>query len=58
VRRPLRAHPDFYAFWADGDTHQPSESYLYFCDESGEHVSRLPFHMEADFVPPERYGNK
>jgi hypothetical protein len=54
VRRPLNAHPDFYAFWADGDTRQPSESRLYFCDKTGEHVMELPFRMENEFDTPRR----
>jgi len=40
-RRPLNAHPDFAAFWADGDTHRPSESLLYFCDAEGKHCRRI-----------------
>ena len=32
ARQPLHAHDDFYALWADGDAHQPSESSLYFTD--------------------------
>ena len=36
ARRPLNAHPDFYAFWADGDARRPSESTLYFCDKQGK----------------------
>ncbi len=35
VRRPVNAHPDFYAFWADGDPRKPSASRLYFCDVRG-----------------------
>jgi len=41
VRRPVNAHTDFYAFWADGHGRQPSESSLYFCDQSGK-VFKLP----------------
>lgn len=53
VRRPVNAHPDFYAFWADGHGRRPSESRLYFCDKSGEHVWRLPTQMKSDFERPE-----
>ena len=52
VRRPVDAHPAFYAFWADGHARQPSESRLYFCTREGE-VYRLPTHMEGDFAQPE-----
>lgn len=52
-RRPLNAHPDFYAFWADGHGRQPSESRLYFCDQTGAHVRRLPYVMEGDTAKPE-----
>lgn len=41
ARRPLNAHPDFYAFWADGHGRQPSESKIYFCDKDGN-VTTLP----------------
>ena len=58
VRRPLNAHPDFYAFWADGDTRQPSESQFYFCDQSGKHVFRMPVHMDGDWASPEPCTDK
>lgn len=35
VRRPLGAHPDFAAFWADGNAREPSESKLWFCNADG-----------------------
>ena len=54
-RKPDSAHPDFYALWADGHGRQPSESRLYFCDKSGEHVRMLPPVMDEDFARPERY---
>ncbi len=53
VRRPVNAHPDFYAIWADGHARQPSESRLYFTDREGTHVWRLPAHMEGDTAKPE-----
>jgi len=52
VRRPLNAHPDFYAFWADGDCRRPSESHLYFCNKEGDRVMQLPFKMDGDFAAP------
>ncbi|MDP6776084.1 MAG: BNR-4 repeat-containing protein [Candidatus Latescibacteria bacterium] len=54
VRRPYRAHPDFYAFWADGNAREMSESRLYFCDRSGQTVYRLPTEMSDDWAYPER----
>ncbi len=36
VRRPVNAHPEFYALWADGHGRRPSESRLYFATRSGE----------------------
>ena len=41
VRRPVNAHPDFAGIWADGHARRPSDSRIYFCDLSGEHVWRL-----------------
>ena len=54
VRRPVNAHPDFYGFWADGHGRQVSESRLHFCDQSGEHVWRLPVEVQGDAARPER----
>lgn len=54
VRRPVNAHPDFYAFWADGNGRQPSESRLYFTNKSGDHVWRLPEKMNGEFAKPEQ----
>ena len=53
ARRPVNAHPDFYALWADGHGRKPSESRIYFCDKEGERVMRLPVNMEGDFAKPE-----
>ncbi|MEN6533479.1 MAG: BNR-4 repeat-containing protein [Bryobacteraceae bacterium] len=53
ARRPVNAHPDFYALWADGDAKQPSESRLYFTNQKGTHVWRLPVEMTKDFQRPE-----
>ncbi|MBN1804879.1 MAG: BNR-4 repeat-containing protein [Sedimentisphaerales bacterium] len=52
ARRPVDAHPDFYAFWADGHGRMPSQSSLYFCDKKGN-VRILPREMTEDFVEPE-----
>jgi hypothetical protein len=52
VRRPLNAHPGFYAFWADGDAFGESESRLYFANSKGE-VFRLPSVMKAEKERPE-----
>ena len=55
-RRPLNAHPGFYAFWADGHGREQSPSRFYFGTRDGE-VYRLPFEIEDDdakWVEPER----
>ncbi len=54
ARKPVNAHPDFYALWADGDTKGPSVSHLYFTNKSGSAVWRLPAKMTSDFAKPER----
>jgi BNR repeat-containing family member len=53
ARRPVNAHPDFYAIWADGNAREPSESSLYFTNRDGDRVWRLPPKMNSDFVQPE-----
>jgi hypothetical protein len=53
ARRPVNAHPDFYALWADGNPRAPSESALYFTNKAGTHVWRLPQNMTASFEVPE-----
>jgi hypothetical protein len=53
VRRPVDAHPDFYAYWADGDPDKFSPSRLYFCNRAGDRVWRLPYDMSGDFAKPE-----
>ena len=52
-RRPVDAHPGFYALWADGHGRKPSESSLYFTDKEGTHVWRLPRTMSAERQTPE-----
>lgn len=51
ARRPVNVHPDFYAFWADGDARKPSKSRLYFSDIKGN-VYQLPTQLDADFAKP------
>ena len=53
ARRPLNAHPDFYAFWADGNPDKFSPSRLYFCNQSGDKVWRMPYQFDGKFVKPE-----
>ena len=54
-RRPVDAHPDFEALWADGDTRRPSESHLYFTDRDGSNAWRMPetFPDGIDALRPE-----
>jgi hypothetical protein len=53
VRSPVNAHPDFHAYWADGDADKLSESHLYFTNQAGDKVWRLPYTMTEDFAAPE-----
>jgi len=53
ARRPVNAHPDFYAFWADGNPNEFSPSRLYFTSRAGDHVWRLPVTLKEDFARPE-----
>ena len=41
-RTPFDFHPDFTAFWTDGDGREISESHLYFCDDA-LNVHEMPF---------------
>ena len=52
ARRPVHAHPDFYALWADGNAWAPSASSLYFTNREGSGVWRLPERMAEDFESP------
>ncbi len=52
ARRPVNAHPDFFALWADGHGRKPSLSMLYFCDREGN-VRALPREMNSAKVSPE-----
>jgi len=53
LRRPLYAHQDFYALWADGNPLEESESSLYFATRDNK-VFRLPPVMTGDSARPER----
>lgn len=53
ARKPVNAHPDFYAIWADGSAIEPTPSSLYFATKSGD-VYRLPQKMTTDTAKPER----
>ena len=48
VRRPVNAHPEFYAYWSDGNPDRLSESHLYFTNIAGDRVWRLPYNMPGD----------
>ena len=52
VRRPLYAHPDFYAFWADGNADEFSKSFLYFTNIKGDSVWKLPYNMDQNYAKP------
>lgn len=54
ARKPVNAHADFYALWADGDPLKPSISNLYFTNKAGSAVWRLPQRMESEFARPEK----
>ncbi|MBI4893252.1 MAG: BNR-4 repeat-containing protein [Acidobacteria bacterium] len=54
AKKPVNAHPDFYALWADGDTLKPSNSNIYFTNKEGSAVWMLPEKMTADFERPRR----
>lgn len=53
-RRPVNAHPDFYAMWASGHGRKKSESTLYFCNKDGD-VFKLPRAMDGDNANPRRF---
>ena len=53
VRKPVNAHPDFYAVWADGSPLEPTPSSLYFCTKNGD-VYRLPTRMTSETARPEK----
>lgn len=51
ARKPLNAHPDFYAIWADGNPLEPSKSVIYFATKTGE-VYALPERMSGSHARP------
>ncbi len=52
-RRLETPHPEFYAFWADGNPDELSESRLYFCDRDGACVRSFPARMDGKYAEPE-----
>jgi hypothetical protein len=50
------AHPDFYAFWADGHGRKPSLSQLYFSNRDGR-VFLLPREMTTTTTAPQFLGD-
>ncbi|HAA77969.1 TPA: hypothetical protein DCE37_22955 [Candidatus Latescibacteria bacterium] len=52
ARRPVNAHPDFWALWSDGNPDEMSPAHLYFTNRGGDHVWRLPYDMKMDFCEP------
>jgi len=53
ARRPINAHPDFYAFWADGNPDEFSRSRLYFTNKDGDKARVLPYEMTEDTAAPQ-----
>lgn len=51
ARRPVNADPGFYAFWADGNPDEFSDSFLYFTTREGD-VYMLPPEIEGDTGTP------
>jgi len=52
ARKPVNAHPGFYAIWADGNPLEPSDSSFYFTDKGGTRVWRLPFILIEELERP------
>jgi len=52
ARKPVGAHADFYALWADGSPLEPTPSSLYFSTKEGR-VFRLPNVMAGATAKPE-----
>jgi hypothetical protein len=50
ARKPLHAHPDLYAIWADGHALQPSASAIHVSTREGD-VFTLPARMDAPTAP-------
>lgn len=53
VRRPVNAHPGFYAYWADGDPDTLTPSHIYFTNQAGDRVWQLPYDMTEAFAKPQ-----
>lgn len=53
VRRVVDGRPEMVVLWADGHTHDPSESRLYFADQAGN-VFRLPLDLDEQAGIPEQ----
>ena len=52
VRKPMNPDKEFYALWADGNASEFSRSCLYFINESGTKVWKLPYEMKRNFQKP------
>ena len=52
ARRPRDAHPNFYAYWADGNADALSESHLWFTNQAGDKLWHLPYDITGDFAAP------
>jgi len=52
ARRPVNAHPGFYAYWADGAADKLSESRLWFTNKAGDKLWQPPYDMDVDFAKP------
>jgi hypothetical protein len=57
ARRPVNAHKDFYAFWADGHADCLSRSTFYFSTKRGT-VFQLPYSMDLPFIKPQKLSKK
>ncbi len=57
ARRPVHAHKDFYAFWADGHADTISQSRLYFTNKKGD-VMELPYEMSQEKIKPRKVKGK
>ena len=54
ARRPVNAHHDFYAFWADGNPDRLTPSFLYFTNKNGTRLWKLPYTMSHELEKPIR----
>ncbi|TQO39402.1 putative BNR repeat neuraminidase [Arenibacter algicola] len=51
VRRPVNYKAPFSFFWADGHSHQPSKSQLYFGNFDGD-IWKMPYNMTEEYEMP------